>query len=583
MNSIYKLFLGFTLLATLATSCATHKASGENAQLQERDHLAPSERRLFDYLYLEGEQYRLQKQDDAAFDLYRQAALIDTLNAPVKYQLANYLVQLNQPLVAIDYLRDAVAIEPDNFWYSSMLGSLLQHMQQYDEAIAVYESTVEKHPKQIQICYMLAEVYGTKGDIPQSIATLNRIEEVMGKSEDISITKYRLYQSQGDEANAFAEIEELAATYPSQATYQLLLGELYLGVGRTEEALAAYNKAEELAPNSGYVLVAKSTYYKTVGDYEAQQELAYKILLKNDVDIETKLQLLVDHLATVLKEKSDLAPIYSIFASLTEMHPTSMELRNLYTRFLLAEDDYDLATQQLQQIVAIEPTNLEYWMQLMGTQLQLEVYRDMINTGKEALEFHADKLGVYFYMGLAATQLEEYAEAIGYIEQGIAIAPTEQTSHQSDLYGQIGDIYHQWGKQEETYKAYDKALELNPNNVSVLNNYSYFLSLDKEELRKAEKMSGRAVELEPTNATFLDTYAWIFFQQENYMLAKIYLQSALTYGGDSSAEIVEHFGDVLFMTDDTEKAIEYWEKALLLNEGSEILKQKINEQRYIAP
>jgi Tfp pilus assembly protein PilF len=78
----------------------------------------------------------------------------------------------------------------------------------------------------------------------------------------------------------------------------------------------------------------------------------------------------------------------------------------------------------------------------------------------------------------------------------------------------------------EAYKAYDEALKYNDKNVVVLNNYAYFLSLEKKDLKKAERMSALAVKLEPNNSTYLDTYAWIFFVQGNYTLAKIYIESA---------------------------------------------------------
>ena len=68
------------------------------------------------------------------------------------------------------------------------------------------------------------------------------------------------------------------------------------------------------------------------------------------------------------------------------------------------------------------------------------------------------------------------------------------------------------------------------------------MALQKKDLSKAERMSGDAVKQEPDNPTYLDTYAWVFFQQGNYTLAKIYLKSALDKGGNESAALLEHYG-----------------------------------------
>lgn len=68
-------------------------------------------------------------------------------------------------------------------------------------------------------------------------------------------------------------------------------------------------------------------------------------------------------------------------------------------------------------------------------------------------------------------------------------------------------------------------------------------------------MSALAVKLEPNNSTYLDTYAWIFFVQGNYTLAKIYIESALANDTTKSSELVDHYGDILFMSGDKEKAL----------------------------
>ena len=109
---------------------------------------------------------------------------------------------------------------------------------------------------------------------------------------------------------------------------------------------------------------------------------------------------------------------------------------------------------------------------------------------------------------------------------------------------------------------YEKALSYNASNIPVLNNYSYFLAMEGQDLDKAERMSAQTVKAEPDNATYLDTYAWIFFKQGNYSLARIYLQNALDKTKEPSAELFEHYGDILFMLGEVDEAVTYWQKAL---------------------
>ena len=109
-----------------------------------------------------------------------------------------------------------------------------------------------------------------------------------------------------------------------------------------------------------------------------------------------------------------------------------------------------------------------------------------------------------------------------------------------------GDVYYQeFQDKKKAYAAYVKALEADPDRTSVLNNYAYYLSLEKRQLRKALKMSRRTVELEPDNATYLDTYGWILYLLKRPQEAKPYFKHAMLYGGRDSAVILEHYSKVL--------------------------------------
>ena len=147
----------------------------------------------------------------------------------------------------------------------------------------------------------------------------------------------------------------------------------------------------------------------------------------------------------------------------------------------------------------------------------------------------------------------------------------------------MGDIYYLKQRPTETYAAYDSALVYYALNYSALNNYAYYLSLELKDLDKAEEMSYKTVKANPENATYLDTYAWILFQKGNYAQARIYIDSAIKNGGDESDVVVEHCGDIHYMTQDEENALKYWQQALKMGSQSETLRQKIKKKKYIAP
>ena len=49
----------------------------------------------------------------------------------------------------------------------------------------------------------------------------------------------------------------------------------------------------------------------------------------------------------------------------------------------------------------------------------------------------------------------------------------------------MGDFYHTKKMNTEAYAAYDSALVYNSANLGALNNYAYYLSLERRDLDKA--------------------------------------------------------------------------------------------------
>lgn len=167
------------------------------------------------------------------------------------------------------------------------------------------------------------------------------------------------------------------------------------------------------------------------------------------------------------------------------------------------------------------------------------------------------------------------------LSKGVGQANESSNKHLvSDLYAITGDILHERGLEAEAYAAYDSCLQWKPDNVGCLNNYAYYLSLKAKDLAKAEQMSYRTVKAEPNNSTYLDTYAWILFMQERYQEAKIYIDRALDNDSTVSSVIVEHAGDIYYMNNDVENAVQFWEKALGDGDNA-LLQEKIRLKKYI--
>ena len=545
------------------------------------NQLSPEQQRKFDYFYYEAANLKNAGKYDAAYDLFSYCLSLDTASSPVLYELAMFQLQRNRPEKAVEMLKSAVAHSDDNFAYRMTLAGLYRNLGMYGEASDSYEELVKRYPDKSELNYYLADALTQEGEIGAAIDAYNVLESTMGMNETLSLQKFKLYQTLKQPDKAFEEIEKLANKYPMNARYRLLMGDLHLENEETEKALACYQQAHEIDPDDPRYIVSMANYYDQTGDKEAAEQEIRDALVNEKLDVETKVGILSRYVQRLQQTQQGIENANSLFQTLLDQHPEDTELKLMYGSLLMAQQKEEEAKFQFQLVTEMEPSNEGAWQQLLNISLKGEDIPEVIRICTRCKELFPEAPEYYFYLGIGYYMQEKYQESLDTYYAGLKIIPEGNGVVKSNFYGQIGDLYYQMEKMDEAYKAYDEALKYNENNAPVLNNYSYFLTLDKKDLKKAERMAAQCIKLEPDNATYLDTYAWVFFVQGNYTLAKIYIENALSKDKTNSAELVDHYGDILYMSGEKDKALEQWKKAKEMGKDTDVLKQKIAKGIYI--
>jgi len=184
----------------------------------------------------------------------------------------------------------------------------------------------------------------------------------------------------------------------------------------------------------------------------------------------------------------------------------------------------------------------------------------------------------YLYQGVSLVQEDKPDEAIEVLNAGKDLV-IEDPQILAQFYSSLGDAYHAIEDDVHSDESYKKCLQVDPNNIYVLNNYAYYLSVRNVNLDEAGSMSRRSNELQPGQASFQDTYAWILYQQGKLNDAKLWMEKALNNGGQSSGVIVEHYGDILYKLGDQDGALENWLKAKALGDASDLIDKKITDRQ----
>lgn len=579
-NSIWLLVAVWTLV-----SCGTVKSTREKPTVAlAQSSLTPEQQRKYDYFFLEAMRLKEKKDYASAFGLLQHCLDIHPNAASALYEVSQYYMFLHQVPQGQEALEKAVANAPDNYWYSQGLASLYQQQNELDKAVTLLEQMVVRFPAKQDPLFNLLDLYGRQEKYDEVISTLNRLEKRMGKNEQLSMEKFRIYLQMKDDKKAFQEIESLVQEYPMDMRYQVILGDVYLQNGKKQEAYDVYQKVLAAEPDNPMAIFSMASYYKQTGQEELYQQQLDTLLLNKKVTPDTKVGVMRQMIVENEQADKDSTQIIALFDRIMKQEQDDPQIPMLYAQYLLSKNMEAESVPVLEQVVDLDPTNKAARMMLIGAAVKKEDYKQIIKVCEPGIEATPDALEFYYYLAVAYNQAEKPDSVISICKRALEHTTADSKKEiVSDFYSILGDMYHTQKQMKEAYAAYDSALVYNPSNIGALNNYAYYLSVERRDLDKAEEMSYKTVKAEPNNATYLDTYAWILFEKGNYAEARIYIDNAMkSEGGDKSDVIVEHCGDIYYMTGDVDGALTYWKKALEMGSESKTLKQKIEKKKYIA-
>ena len=579
-NSIWLLVAVWTLV-----SCGTVKSTREKpAVALAQSSLTPEQQRKYDYFFLEAMRLKEKKDYASAFGLLQHCLDIHPNAASALYEVSQYYMFLRQVPQGQEALEKAVANAPDNYWYSQGLASLYQQQNELDKAVTLLEQMVVRFPAKQDPLFNLLDLYGRQEKYDEVISTLNRLEKRMGKNEQLSMEKFRIYLQVKDDKKAFQEIESLVQEYPMDMRYQVILGDVYLQNGKKQEAYDVYQKVLAAEPDNPMAIFSMASYYKQTGQEELYQQQLDTLLLNKKVTPDTKVGVMRQMIVENEQADKDSTQIIALFDRIMKQEQDDPQIPMLYAQYLLSKKMESESVPVLEQVVDLDPTNKAARMMLIGAAAKKEDYKQIIKVCEPGIEATPDALEFYYYLAIAYNQAEKPDSVISICKRALEHTTADSKKETvSEFYSILGDMYHTQKQMKEAYAAYDSALVYNPSNIGALNNYAYYLSVERRDLDKAEEMSYKTVKAEPNNVTYLDTYAWILFEKGNYAEARIYIDNAMkSEGGDKSDVIVEHCGDIYYMTGDVDGALTYWKKALEMGSESKTLKQKIEKKKYIA-
>ncbi|WP_421693456.1 tetratricopeptide repeat protein [Aestuariivirga sp.] len=389
------------------------------------------------------------------------------------------------------------------------------------------------------------------------------------------------YAGEGELNPALKTLDRLDSneSFANFKTFHAALIADYLG--NSIRAEASYRKAYEAAGTSLRVVQAYGNFLERNGR-AAEAQKVYRTYL--DADENPLVRATLDASLKNEKPKPFIAnpsqgaaeALFSLATSMTD--DQSIDVALLYTQLGLtlgADQDimytllgdtyedmkrYDKALAAYQRVPVDSPLRTNADMEIAVCLQHLERKDDALAKLKEVIAREPKNFDAIVTLGNLYRNNEDFANAATTYDSAIALLNPPAPGNWRVFYfdGMSHERLKQWDMAEKQFR---KALELSPNEASVLNYLGYSMIEKKINLQEALDMVKKAVDLKPNDGYIIDSLAWAYYQLGNYELAVTNAERAVELL-PADPTIADHLGDAYWRVGRKLEARFQWQHAL---------------------
>lgn len=541
--------------------------------------LSQKDSNLVKDLFFDGLREKLVMNYPEALASFSKVLEVDPANDAAMFELGSIKFADNKLDEAEYLIRNAVTVKPENEWYWVLLADIYKKSNKIDKLVPVLAELSRIAPENEAYLYDKANALLLLKKVDEAIIAYDEVEKRFGPSDELSSARQRIMLQQGKSAKLEEELRKQIAANPQEIRNYIFLNEVLTKAGQREKAVQVLNKAKEIAPDNAMIRLALADQFKALKQFDNTFIELKAAFNDPNLIIDEKVRIVLSFFPMFadMKARANANELTSI---MVKVHPDEAKAFAVHGDVLFQERKLAEAKEAYTKALKINDQVYQIWEQLLRIEISLNQFQDLVKDGQTALSIFPNQAVLYLYTGIGFAQTGQHEKAITYLNNTLDLE-TENKEILMQVYSMLGDSYNALKKFRESDQSYIKALEIDPRNSYVLNNYAYYLSLRGENLEEAEKMSRRSIELDPGNSSSEDTYAWILFRLKKYQEAKVWIEKALANGSGSNATQTEHYGDILYFLGEKDKAIEQWQKAKSLGSKSNTLDKKLNEKKYV--
>ena len=568
--------LGFVSASHAQFGLFKKKKKEEKTESPEK-YTEGTKKQRIQFAFGEAQRYKLIDQLDKALAYFLECIKMDPDMAAAYYEVSNIYHQYNELQLALKYSEKAAELDKDNYWYQVLRIETLEKLKRNDEALKYAVELLEKNPKDQQLTMKVVYLHFVNAEYKKGISILEDYEKKFGLTPELLNAKKSAYLQIGENEKAIEELKKIIEMDPGDIRNYFELSDLLRSMGKKDEAKDVFEELKRTYPNESKINLALAKYYNDERENAAAFKELVPVFADSTVNIDLKIEILLSYLQVVssypeFKDEAD-----ELNQILIKAHPKNAKSHTIYGDFLYNDGKLDRAKYHFNEAVKLDSSRFAIWNQLIVIEAEQEHYDSVIVIADRVKELFPNQASLYYYSGIAHTQLDNLEDAVEDYERGRMLVIDNPLLELQFFLG-LGDAYNELQKFDKSDEAFARALRIDPDNAIALNNYAYYLSLRNERLERALEMSAKSNKLSPNQSSYLDTYSWILYKLERYEEAAEWIEKAMVAGGMASGEVLEHAGDIYFKLGDKSKAINLWKRAKPMGGGSELLNKKIEDQ-----
>jgi predicted Zn-dependent protease len=528
----------------------------------------------YKYYYSEGLRQKMLGNPDLAIQNFQRCIDIEQVSGSSFYELGLLYSDKKDYSAAAGYARNAWKRDPSNKWYGLLLIQALMMQGNPGDCVPVYRELQKLEPGSED--FLTGEIEALilakqEKEALKRIAKLPDEEEIQRWGV---VRQKDIYLADNQFDKGTKTLLDWLKDHTEDYEIRGILAEAFASKGMKTEAEEQYAILKKQDPENPAVSFSLGQFYFQTGRKELALEEFMQGFRSPDINPLIKIEIIKSFITGQQQQQKLDESVVKLIRLVYQVDKGNPAVDELYANYLYSDEKLKEAEPLYRQLTRTDPGNFIVWQNLLFILNEGRRFNEILSVSDSALVYFPGQGLFHLFKGMAAIEKKDYPVAIAALNKGLSI-PGQNADIVKQFYMSLAEALFRSGNSTEAFRNYDRMLVLEPENVMVLNNYSYYLSLGGEQLDKALEMISVCIRKEPDNTTYLDTFAWVLFKRKEYSKALEPMEKTIRLSKDPSGEVLEHYGDILFMNNRPEDARKAWEMAKGKPEASDRIDDKI--------